>query len=96
MVKLDELKEELKLLEGFMETKLQKLMDKIDDLENYVNDLEDKVKPKTYNKPDVDKNASYDNKRNTYLNKLNNNEIMYPKSSTLEYYKIKKQGDRYV
>ena len=96
MVKLDELKEELKLLEGFMETKLQKLMDKIDDLENSVNDLEDKVKPKTYNKPDVDKNASYDNKRNTYLNKLNNNKIMYPKSSTLEYYKIKKQGDRYV
>ena len=96
MVKLDELKEELKLLEGFMETKLQKLMDKIDDLENSVNDLEDKVKPKTYNKPDVDKNASYDNKRNTYLNKLNNNEIMYPKSSTLGYYKIKKQGDKYV
>ena len=53
MVKLDELREELKLLEGFMETKLQKLMDKIDDLDNSVNDLEDKVKPKTYNRPDV-------------------------------------------
>ena len=44
----------------------------------------------------LDKNASYENKRNTYLNKLNNNEIMYPKSSTLEFYKIKKTGDKYV
>ena len=60
MVKLDELREELKLLEGFMETKLQKLMDKIDDLDSSVNDLKDKVKPKTYNRPDVDKNASYE------------------------------------
>ena len=96
MVKLDELKEEIKLLEGFIETKLQRLMDKINNLEDAINDLEEKVKPKTYNKPDVDKNASYENKRNTYLNKLNNNEILYPKSSTIEYYKIKKNGDKYV
>ena len=96
MVKLDELKEELKLLEGFIETKLQRLMDKINNLENSVNDLEEKVKPKTYTRPDVDKSASYENKRNTYLNKLNNNEILHPKSSTLEYYKIKKEGDKYV
>ena len=95
MLKLYELKEELKLLEGFIETNLQKIVDKINNLEDVVNNLEEKAKPK-YNKPDIDKNASYENKRNIYLNKLNNNEILYPKSTTLEYYKIKKEEDKYV
>ena len=52
-------------------------------------------KTKVYNKPSPDKDVSYQNKRNTYLAKLNNNEILYPKSSTLEYYKIKKENDKY-
>ena len=33
--------------------------------------------------------------KNTYLNKLNNSEILYPKASTLKYYGIKKVGDHY-
>ena len=43
----------------------------------------------------IDENATYENKKKTYLNKLNNAEILYPKQTTLEYYGIKKVGDQY-
>ena len=33
--------------------------------------------------------ATYENKKNAYLTKLNNKEIVQPKPTTLEYYKIK-------
>ena len=33
--------------------------------------------------------ATYENKKNAYLTKLDNNEILQPKPTTLEYYKIK-------
>ena len=33
--------------------------------------------------------ATYENKRNAYLTKLNNKEMLQPKPTTLEYYKIK-------
>ena len=32
--------------------------------------------------------ATYENKRNAYLTKLNNKEMLQPKPTTLEYYKI--------
>ena len=33
--------------------------------------------------------ATYENKKNAYLTKLNNKDILQPKPTTLEYYKIK-------
>ena len=48
------------------------------------------------NKPPTIKDTTYINKRNTYINKLNNGEIREPKPSTLEYYEITKDGDTYM
>ena len=33
--------------------------------------------------------ATFENKKNAYLTKLNNKDILQPKPTTLEYYKIK-------
>ena len=33
--------------------------------------------------------ATFENKKNVYLTKLNNKDILQPKPTTLEYYKIK-------
>ena len=37
--------------------------------------------------------ATYENKRNTYLTKLNNKDILQPKPTTPDYYKIKHSED---
>ena len=42
---------------------------------------------RNFNRTPVD--ATYENKKNTYLTKLNNKEILQPKQTTLDYYKIK-------
>ena len=42
---------------------------------------------RSFNRAPVD--ATYENKKNAYLTKLNNKDILYPKSTTLDYYKIK-------
>ena len=42
---------------------------------------------RNFNRAPVD--ATYENKKNAYLTKLNNKDILQPKPTTLEYYKIK-------
>ena len=65
----------------------QKILEKLDLIEKKVNEL--LTKPKPVNKP-MDKDSDvYKNKRNVYVNKLNNKEIKFPKKETLEYYEIK-------
>ena len=59
---------------------------KLDEMADKINGLTDKPR---FNKPNVDRDSTYENKRNVYLTKLNTGEILYPKQSTLEYYKIK-------
>lgn len=59
---------------------------KLDEMVDKINGLSDKPR---FNKPNVDRDSTYENKKNVYLNKLNSAEILYPKQSTLEYYKIK-------
>ena len=41
---------------------------------------------RNFNRTPVD--ATYENKKNTYLTKLNNKEILQPKQTTLDYYNI--------
>ena len=40
--------------------------------------------------------GDFDSKRVQYLKMLNENKIKQPKTTTLEYYGIEKQGDKYV
>ena len=42
---------------------------------------------RNFNRTPVD--ATYENTRNAYLTNLNNKDILQPKPTTLEYYKIK-------
>ena len=64
-------------------TKLDKILDKLEELEKKINDLGN-VKKTSYN----NNNDTYKNKRNVYINKLNSNEIKQPKQDTLDYYKV--------
>ena len=40
--------------------------------------------------------GSFEDKREQYLKMLNEQKIKQPKSQTLEFYKIEKEGDKYV
>ena len=76
----------------------QKILEKLELTEKKINEL--LIKPKPVNKPmgkdRGDALASsgrsldvYKNKRNVYVNKLHNKDIIFPKKETLEYYEIK-------
>ena len=68
-------------------TKFQKILDKLELIDKKLDELTNK--PKQYNKP-MDKNSdTYKNKRNVYVNKLNNCQIKEPKQETLDYYGVK-------
>ena len=72
-------------------TRFQKILDKLELIEKAVNKLNEE-KPKPVTKL-TDKNSDvYKNKRNVYVNKLNNKDIKFPKKETLEYYEIKFDG----
>ena len=68
-------------------TKLDKILEKLEELEHKINDLGSVKKTSYNNKPDINSDT-YKNKRNVYLNKLNSGEIEAPKKETLEYYKV--------
>ena len=69
-------------------TKFQRILDKLELIEKAVNKLNEE-KPKQIKKQ-MDKDSdAYKNKRNVYVNKLNNKDIKFPKKETLEYYEIK-------
>ena len=68
-------------------TRFQKILDKLELIDKKLDELTNK--PKQYHKP-MDKNSdTYKNKRNVYVNKLNNCEIKEPKQQTLDYYGVK-------
>ena len=69
-------------------TRFQKILDKLELIEKAGNKLNEE-KPKQV-KTLMDKDSDiYKNKRNVYVNKLNNKDIKFPKKETLEYYEIK-------
>ena len=68
-------------------TKLDKIFQKLEELEQKINDLGSMKKTSYSNKPDANSDT-YKNKRNVYLNKLNSNAIKEPKQDTLDYYKV--------
>ena len=80
-----------------MDEGLEKIVNKLNKvLEQNKNILEvlqemEKKKPLTnsYQSKEVDRtNGEYKNKKQVYLNKLNNKEIKEPKSSTMTFYQI--------
>ena len=65
----------------------QKILEKLELIEKKLEELLNK--PKQVNKT-MDKDSdAYKNKRSVYVNKLNNKDIKFPKTETLEYYEIK-------
>ena len=73
-------------------TRFQKILDKLELIDKKIDELSNK--PTQYNKP-LDKNSdTYRNKRNVYVNKLNNCEIKEPKQQTLDYYDVKYDKDK--
>ena len=68
-------------------TRFQTILDKLELLDKEIDNLTEK--PKQTNKPIAKDSDSYKNKRNVYVNKLNNLEIQNPKPETLEYYDVK-------
>ena len=63
----------------------QKILDKLELIEKKSNEL--LTKPKPVNKP-MDKDSDvYKNKRNVYVNELNNKDIKFPKKETVFYKK---------
>ena len=68
-------------------TKFQKILDKLELIDKKLDELTNK--PKQYNKPTDKGSDVYKNRRNVYVNKLNNCEIKEPKQQTLEYYGVK-------
>ena len=80
-----------------LETALKDITNSLQSFDNKLDRIISKVfSEKSYsNKPPINKDATYINKRKTYLTKLNNGEIREPKPSTLEYYEIVEDGDVY-
>ena len=64
------------------------IMKLLEDMNEKIENIEMNTKPR-YMQPNTDKGATYENKKNVYLTKLNNKEILQPKQTTLDYYKIK-------
>ena len=68
-------------------TNFQKILDKLELIDKKLDELTNK--PQQYNKPMDKSSDTYKNKRNVYVNKLNNCEIKEPKQQTLDYYGVK-------
>ena len=73
-------------------TRFQKILDKLELLGKKIDSLIEK--PKQTNKPIAKDSDIYKNKKNVYVNKLNNLEIKSPKPETLEYYDVKFDEDK--
>ena len=75
--------------------KLNKVSEQNKNILEILQDME-KKKPLTnsYQSKEIDRtNGKYKNKRNMYLNKLNNKEIKEPKASTITFYQINYDKD---
>lgn len=71
---------------------LLKLIDKKVEPKTDQKEIDEIFKKKQIGRPKGD----YETKRKQYLEMLNENKIKEPKASTLEFYKIQKEDDKYV
>ena len=78
---------------------IDKLMEKLDNtkpVEKTPEEEKEKIN-KIFEKKQIGRPVGdFDTKRVQYLKMLNENKIKQPKTTTLEYYGIDKQGDKYV
>ena len=78
---------------------IDKLMEKLDNtkpIEKTSEEEKEKIN-KIFEKKQIGRPVGdFDTKRIQYLKMLNENKIKQPKTTTLEYYGIDKQGDKYV
>ena len=56
----------------------------------------DAVSEKPKYRSNTNPETSFANKRNAYMQKLNDGAILQPKPEIMEYYKVVKEGDKYV
>ena len=78
---------------------IEKLMEKLDNTKPVEKTPEEEKEKmdKIFAKKSIGRPVgSWDSKREQYLKMLNENKIKMPKSQTLEFYKIEKDGDKYV
>ena len=78
---------------------IDKLMEKLDNTKPVEKNPEEEKEKlnKIFEKKQIGRPVGdFDTKRIQYLTMLNENEIKQPKTTTLEYYGIDKQGDKYV
>ena len=78
---------------------IDKLMEKLDNTKPVENTPEEEKEKmdKIFQKKQLGRPVGdFDSKRLQYLKMLNENKIKQPKTTTLEYYGIDKQGDKYV
>ena len=78
---------------------IDKLMEKLDNTKPVEKNPEEEKEKlnKIFEKKQIGRPVGdFDTKRIQYLKMLNENKIKQPKTTTLEYYGIDKQGDKYV
>ena len=77
---------------------VDKLMEKLDkSVVEKTPEEEKETMDKIFEKKNIGRpRGDYDSKREQYLKMLNDQKIKRPKSQTLEFYKIEKDGDKYV
>ena len=76
---------------------IEKLMEKLDKPVEKTPEEEKEKMDKIFAKKSIGRpTGSFDTKREQYLKMLNDHKIKQPKTSTLEYYNIEKDGDKYV
>ena len=94
---MDKFNKYAKHLKGIL-AKLEDIDKKIDNTNKPVNADEEKEKMnKIFEKKQIGRpSGSFETKQQQYLKMLNDKKIQQPKNQTLEYYRIAKDGDKYV
>ena len=94
---MDKFNKYAKHLKGIL-AKLEDIDKKIDNTNKPVNADEEKEKMnKIFEKKQIGRpSGSFETKQQQYLKMLNDNKIKQPKEQTLEFYRIVKDGDKYV
>ena len=76
---------------------IDKLMEKLDNPVEKTPEEEKEKMDKIFEKKQIGRpSGTFDTKRVQYLKMLNENKIKMPKTATLEYYGIEKNGEKYV
>ena len=81
--------------EEFSEKIYNMVLELTRDMETVLEKLEVLTEKPKY-KSNTNPEGTYANKRNAYIKKLNEGAILQPKPETMEYYKVVKEGDKYV